>query len=57
MRLSLGYKRRVIINLSREEATLLVRELLEWDPDDLGFLESRLLSELPEILPELYYLE
>lgn len=54
MRLKLRHKRRVIIDLSREEATLLAKELLEWDHRDLGFQEKRLLNELHEIMPELY---
>ncbi len=54
MRLRLQHKRRLVIYLSREEATQLVKELLEWDLDDLGFQEKRLLNEIQEILPELY---
>ena len=57
MRLTLQHKRRVIINLSREEATQLTRELLEWDPEDLGIEETRILHHLHEIMPELYDLE
>ena len=57
MRLTWRHKRRIIIDLSREEATQLAKELLEWDPEDLGVQETRIIHHLHEIMPELYDLE
>ena len=51
MRVRLRHKRRVIIDISVEEATQLAGELVEWEPDDLGSLGQRLLTELNDILP------